>query len=54
MSFKGSLMNFLYKVSPKLSCTISYIHNRGKMPNFSNPQNLSEIVFAEIRSKKIY
>lgn len=39
------LQNTLWRVSPRLSCAISYIHNRHRLPNFSHPRDLSEIVF---------
>lgn len=45
MTFKRLLQNTLWRVSPRLSCAISYIHNRHRLPNFSHPRDLSEIVF---------
>ena len=37
-----------WRLSPKLSCGISYYHNRNKIPHFDNPRDLSEIVFSQM------
>ena len=56
-SIKKSIYSFLakvtYNISPRLYLTLSYIHNRGKLPNFKQPKDLSEIVFSKLISGEI-
>lgn len=57
MSLKKNIFSFLakitYSITPRLYLTLSYIHNRGKLPNFKNPKDLSEIVFSKLISGEI-
>lgn len=41
-----------WKISPKMSCAISYIHNRHKLPNFKKPRDLSEIILRDIYTEE--
>lgn len=52
-SIKKWGQSLTWKMSPRLSCSISYIHNRGRIPSFSNPKDLSEIVFSQMVSGKV-
>lgn len=45
MGFKRFFQNTIWRMSPSLSCALSYIHNRHRIPNFKKPRDLSEIVF---------
>lgn len=51
--FKGFVQKTTWRISPKLSCAISYYHNRHRWPNFNNPKDLSEIVFNQMITGEI-
>lgn len=40
-------------ISPKLYIKLSYLHNRGKLPNLKNPKNVSEIILSTMYSGKV-
>ena len=40
-------------ISPKLYIYLSYLHNRGKLPNLKNPTNVSEIILSTMHSGKV-
>ena len=54
---KQKILSFLAKVtttiSPKLYIKLSYLHNRGKLPNLKNPKDVSEIILSTIYSGKV-
>lgn len=50
---KNYIQKVTWSISPRLSCAISYIHNRCKWPDFRNPKDLSEIVFSQILSGEV-
>lgn len=52
-NIKKMVQTISWKISPRLSCTISYYHNRGRLPNFSKPMDLSEIVFSQMISGEV-
>lgn len=52
-SIKSYLNVVSYSISPKLSLTISYLHNRYHFPDFKNPKDLSEIIMSEIISGEV-
>jgi hypothetical protein len=41
------------RISPTFYLRLSYFHNRGRLPNFKNPSNLSEFIISKIISGKI-
>lgn len=40
-------------LSPKLYIKLSYLHNRGKLPNLKNPKDVSEIILSTMYSGKV-
>lgn len=52
-SVKANLSKFFYSNAPSLYYRLVYFHNRGKFPNLTNPQDISEIVLAAMKSGKV-
>ncbi len=50
---KHILARLLSKLSPRLFFTLAYFHNRGKLPNFKKPNDLSELWIKKILSGEI-
>jgi hypothetical protein len=53
MRLKQKIVNWVVSFSPKTYANISYLHNRGKLPNLTNPQTLPEIIHCQILSGEI-
>lgn len=45
--------SILWAISPKLCLTVHYLKKRGRLPNFKNPKDLSEIVLSKMLSGEI-
>lgn len=52
-SVKAFLSKFFYSNAPSLYYRLVYFHNRGKFPNLTNPQDISEIILAAMKSGKV-
>ena len=52
-SIKKVLAQLTCKISKRLYINLSYLHNRGKLPNIKHPTDLSEIIYNEILSGEI-
>lgn len=50
---KNLVLRYITNLSPQLSCALSYIHNRHRLPNFKHPKDLSEIVYSQILSREV-
>lgn len=47
------ISSLVSQLSPKLFFAIAYIHNRGHIPNFDNPKDLSEIWISKVLAGEI-
>lgn len=50
---RHTIAQLFSKLSPKLFFTIAYFHNRGKLPNFKHPKDLSEIWIKKVLDGEI-
>lgn len=50
---KIKLAKIVASISPKLYIRLSYLHNRGELPDLKNPKNISEIILSTIYSGKV-
>lgn len=51
--FKTYISRLSVRISPRLFFSLSYLHNRGRLPNLLNPKDLSEILVKRVLNGEI-